>query len=282
MNRAHAILGLTLLGPPAVTWAGVALPIARRQTRALLYRLAVEQRPVAREHLAALFWPDVSDATARRSLTHLLTHLRRALPEPDLLVADGDRIALNPASVISDTASLATLITNTHTPLTTLRAGAELAGGTFLDGFGLPACPEFEAWLDTERARWERISRDLFATLVERATAEEHYDDAIWAAERGLALDELDEALHRQLIVLYGVLGDRAAVERQYARCVAALERELHVAPLAETHAVYLATRAGPPALARRPAAAHQFAITLPTPLIGRTEELETGLPPIQ
>ena len=276
MDRAHAILGLTLLGPPAVTSAGVAVPIARRQTRALLYRLAAQLRPVAREHLCALFWPDLPYATARRSLTHLVTHLRRALPDPELLVADGDGIALNPTRASSDTAWLADLVTSTQVSLATLRAGAELGGGTFLDGFSLPTCPEFEAWADTERVRWERISHDLFATLAERAAAEEHYPDAIWAAERGLALDELDEALHRQLMALYGVLGDRAAVERQYARCVAILERELHVAPLPETRDVYLATRDGPPSLARRPAASHHPAITLPTRLIGREEELET------
>jgi DNA-binding SARP family transcriptional activator len=47
--------------------------------------------------------------------------------------------------------------------------------------------------------------------------------------------------------------GDRAAVERQYEHCVAALERELGVPPLPETRTAYLAARDGVPALASRP-----------------------------
>ena len=270
------VLGLTLFGPPVITWDGAAVPVARRQTRALLYRLAAELRPVARDHLCVLFWPDVPDAAARRSLTHLMTHLRRALPDPHLLHTDGDCIALRSDTAASDTARLANIAMSTQTPLAALRAAADLVLGPFLQGFSLPGCPEFEAWADDERARWERISRELFATLAERAAAEERVDDAIWAAERGLALDELDEVLHRQLMTLYGLQGDRAAVERQYARCVAALDRELQVPPLPETRDAYLAARAGAPPLARRPPPIRRPVATPPDTLIGRAQDLAT------
>lgn len=276
IDDASPSLRISLLGPPEIRWASATISIPRRQTRALLYRLAAELRPVAREQICALFWPDVPDAAARRHLTHLLTHLRQALPDPDLLQVDGDRIALSPARVSSDTAVLARIAASAQTPLDALRQAAELAGGAFLAGFRLSDCPEFEAWADTERARWERISRELFAMLAERAATEERYDDAIWAALRGLALDELDEALHRRLIALYGILGDRAAVERQYERCVAALDRELGVPPLPETRHAYLAARSGPPPLASRPAAPRSQAITSPDTLIGRAHDLET------
>ena len=276
IDDASLSLRITLLGSPEIRWASATITIPRRQTHALLYRLAAELRPVAREQICALFWPDVPDATARRHLTHLLTHLRQALPDPDLLQTDGDRIALNPARVSSDTAALARIAASAQTPLAALREAAEPAGGTFLGGFHLPDYPEFEAWADSERARWERISRELFAMLAERAAAEERYDDAIWAALRGLALDELDEALHRRLIALYGTLGDRAAVERQYERCVAALERELGVPPLPETRDAYLVARSGPASLASRPAVPRSQANTPPDALIGRAHDLAT------
>jgi DNA-binding SARP family transcriptional activator len=71
-DRANRSLFLGLLGPPEVIWAGATLSIARRQTRALLYRLAVQLAHVPRTLLGYLFWPDVPDTTARRKLTHLL------------------------------------------------------------------------------------------------------------------------------------------------------------------------------------------------------------------
>jgi 2-phosphoglycerate kinase len=178
--------------------------------------------------------------------------------------------------VASDTAPLFRIGASAQPPLEPLRQAAALLRGPFLDGFSLSDCPEFDAWADAERARWERISRELFATLAERAAAEERYDDAIWAAQRGLALDELNEALHQRLIGLYGTLGDRAAVERQYERCVVALDRELGVPPLPETHAAYLAVREGPPPLMRRPVTAYRHVKPPPDPLFGRDQELAT------
>ena len=91
-----------LFGSPVVQWAGQSLDIARRRVRALLYRLAAGERPVPREHLCYLFWPDIPEATARRKLTGLLAHLRRGLPEPALLVATRDHIELADDRVWTD------------------------------------------------------------------------------------------------------------------------------------------------------------------------------------
>ena len=65
------------------------------------------------------------------------------------------------------------------------------------------------------------------------------------AAGRRVDLDPLDEAAHRRLMALLARTGDRAAAIRQYRACVATLERELGVAPLAETTELYEAIRDG-------------------------------------
>src|SRR4051812_26229996 len=83
-------LRITLLGPPALMWGDHPVVIARRQARALLYRIAAAAQPVPREQLGYLLWPDIPEPTARRNLTVLLTQIRRALPQPDLLVTVGD------------------------------------------------------------------------------------------------------------------------------------------------------------------------------------------------
>ena len=273
---ATAMLQTTLFGTPTIMWAGAALPIPRRQTRALIYRLAADMRPASRDQLCALFWPDVPDVAARRNLTHLLTHARRALPDPALLQIGADAVGLSPAGVSSDTVTAQRLIAEgARVSIAALRRAAELLHGPFLAGFSLPGCPEFDAWADTERARWDRLGRELLATLAERAAAEEHYPEAIWAAQRGLELDDLDEALHQRLVELYVTIGDRAAVERQYERCVAALERELGVPPLPETRAVYLRAADRPAALADRPATRAPIAEPADT-LIGREQDLAT------
>src|SRR5262245_32633593 len=103
------ILRVALLGPPNVTWAGRPLPIPRRQARALLYRLA-GLRPVPRQQLCFLFWPDTPESDARRSLAHLLTHLRRSLPAPEVVLTANDTVGLDTTRCWSDSAACDRLI----------------------------------------------------------------------------------------------------------------------------------------------------------------------------
>ena len=241
------LLQATLLGPPQLLCAGAAIPLARRQMRALFFRLAVVLRPVARDQLAFLFWPDIGDSAARRNLTVLLNQLRQALPCPDLVLTQGDAILLNPAHLQTDTVVFAEALAQatrggTIAPLTT---AVDLYRGPFLDGFALPAAAEFEAWLMQERQSWERRYLDALALLVDGYVARGAYPDAIAVAQRALAVDPLAEEMHRQLITLYATAGDRTAALRQFEQCVVLLERELGVSPLPETRAVYEAVRQG-------------------------------------
>ncbi len=287
-------LRVALLGAPAVTWAGQTVPMSRRQTRALLYRLAADLRPVPRTQLGYLFWPDVPDATARRNLTRLLVLVRRALPQPAVLLADDECLSLEREHVWSDTALFVRLTATADLPVRrrALAQAVELSRGPFLDGFALPDCPEFEAWMDAERRTWERRTLDALATLIEAHTAAHDYAVAIAAAHRYLQADELAEDIHRRLIALYGAVGDRTAALRQFERCAVTLERELGVSPLPETRAIFETVRdratilpdrildSVPPHLTTAPpvqAGPTPSATALPVPadsLIGRTTEV--------
>jgi DNA-binding SARP family transcriptional activator len=240
-------LRIALLGPPALMWGRQPFAIARRQARALLYRIAAAAHPVPRGQLGYLFWPDIPEAAARRNLTVLLTQIRRALPQPDLLVAADDAIGLDHASVETDTAALAALSHQATGAgqLDLLADALRHYRGPFLDGFVLPDSAEFDAWASQERQVWERRYLDALAVLVEGYTAVGAYPAAIDAAQRALAIDDLAEDMHRRLIALYAAVGNRAAAIRQFERCIVVLERELGVDPLPETRAVYEAARDG-------------------------------------
>jgi predicted ATPase/DNA-binding SARP family transcriptional activator len=243
----NATFRIALLGPPTLAWGDQPFVIARRQARALLYRIAAAAHPVPREQLGYLLWPDSPDATARRNLTVLLNQIRHTLPKPDLLVTVDDTIGLNRAAVTIDTATLATLIPQAIDAgrLDRLADALREYRGPFLDGFSLPDSAEFEDWASQERQVWERRYLDALAVLVEGYAAARQYHMAIEVAQRSLAIDELAEDMHRRLIALYAAAGDRTAAVRQFERCVVVLERELGVDPLPETRAAYEAARDG-------------------------------------
>jgi hypothetical protein len=155
-NEAVQELRILMLGAPEVMWHGKVVNLTRRQTRALLYRLAARQEPVSRDHLCFLFWPDATDLAARRCLTHLLTHLRLALQIPDLVIASGDAVYLNSACAWVDTVCLHQMCCAQEAlpDLDLYWRALDLIRGSFLEGFSLPHCPEYELWIVQEQQHW--------------------------------------------------------------------------------------------------------------------------------
>lgn len=290
------VLQICLLGPPSVTWAGQRLSISRRQVRALLYRLGASSDSLPRESLAFLFWPDVPEATARRKLSGLLAHLRRDLPDPSVLVAQEDHVGLDRQRSSSDLVDFERLCTDRPSAAAQeeLRQAVALYHGSFLHGFSLPDSPEYESWITVERESCERVYLEALTALIDQGISAGNYDAALSYAQEYLETDDLAEDMHRRVINLYAVLGDRSAALRQYEHCVTVLEEELGVEPLPETIAAYQASLVGrgpleqlvtayPPRAAAWPDADHKPTIDvtwtthpgLDLALIGRGESLQ-------
>ena len=88
------MLKLWLFGPPEVLIDDQPVKLARRKSRALVYYLATHARPLRRESLLAIFWPDNPRPAAQQILRTTLHGLRKALGTS--LLADGDEIGLAP------------------------------------------------------------------------------------------------------------------------------------------------------------------------------------------
>ena len=124
-----------------------------RRTVAILGYLAAEQRPVAREFLAALFWPDEVSSKGRGNLRRELYNLTQVLP--DCWVLDRHAVAFVPSA--DTTVDLYALLEQQAEE----RWGeaAELLDGEFLEGLYLEDNLEFESWLLAERERWPGVPK---------------------------------------------------------------------------------------------------------------------------
>jgi DNA-binding SARP family transcriptional activator len=269
------MLYVKLFGAPSLSWNGESFELSRRQARALLYRLAADSAPIPRGQLGFLFWPDVDDRKARQNLTRLVSFIRGALPDPDLIISGRDDIGFDAQRCESDCRRFSRQLEQ-HDEAALAEAIA-LYRGPFLSGFELPGSPEYENWLYGEQGRYEQRYLNTLANMVDYRSAAGDHDRAISYAQRYLAADELAEEIHRRLISLHAAAGDRAAAQRQYESCVTILERELGVDPLPETRAAYQAalTEERPVTVAApdTPPVKPQWTVlpSLDLPLIGRS-----------
>jgi DNA-binding SARP family transcriptional activator len=272
-----AKLGLRLLGGFLLQADARPRALPARKAQALLAYLAVRAgRAHARETLTGLLWADVGERQARQSLRQTMVRLRRALaggPRP--LVAQGDTVTLNPAALDLDVTAFERLVKR-GTP-DALESAVALYHGPLLDGVNV-AAPVFEEWLQSERARLAELAIDAFRRLVDRHVKAGRTEAAVHAATRLLALDPLQEDVHRTLMRLHVREGRRAAALRQYQACVAVLQKELGVEPEAPTKRLYLEIlqqAAAPAPAARRTAASARSAPGADgAPIVGRDAEL--------
>ena len=82
---------------------------------------------------------------------------------------------------------------------------------------------------------------DALASLMRTAANQADWERAVHYGRAYLKVDDLAEEVHRRLMVLYVMMGDRPAAVQQFKECEAVLKRELSVAPLPETRAIYQA-----------------------------------------
>lgn len=213
-----ASLEIRLLGPPLVTWNGVYLAIPRRRARALLYRLAIEMQPVAREHLIYLFWANIDNTHAHRDLTHLLTHLRNAIPEADVIQTTADFVCLDARTVWSDTNDFLRLLRGLRAEATpeVFKQAASLCRGPLFDGFALDGCAEFEEWLTLERAVWERRCLGLLNTMGSDPNQYAELGMATLCTHCTLSMESLGSEADRRLMQSRLDAGDFDGVHRHW------------------------------------------------------------------
>lgn len=232
-------LNLALLGGfQGRLGAAAPLRLPTRKTKALLAFLALPPgRSHPREKLASLLWGGMREPQARRGLRQSLFTLRRAVGvSPGALLIDGETVALNPSAVDVDVAEFERQVAE-GTPAALDRAAA-LYRGEFLEGLALQEAP-FEEWLLAERERLRELALEALAKLLHHQRTTGATEAGLQTALRLLALDPLQEPVHRAVMRLYVQLGRRASALRQYQICIGVLQRELSVEPETTTKQLY-------------------------------------------
>jgi DNA-binding SARP family transcriptional activator len=243
--KAEVEVAACVLGPLDLTVAGHrVLRWNSLKARTVFQYLVVQiGRPVRREVLMELMWPDHSVGSARNNLNAALYSLRNTLDQlgrkiPYILYRDGCYLP-NPELMwwIDRTEFLAVL---QHAELARHGGHSRQAVSAYLQAVRLYRGPLFE---DDRDGDWylpeQRRLKELYLQAVE-GLAEIHLEqrDLITAVQFGqlaLSADECCEPAHRLLMRCYALQNQQQLVSRQYRLCSDSLRDELGVSPGADT-----------------------------------------------
>src|SRR5688572_15457370 len=195
-----------------LTFGGLALervdgsppPRVRPQRLAILAIIAAAgERGVSRERLCGLLWADADEARARHALRQALYALGNEV-DVDLIETD-PMLRLDRTLLSADVADF-------HAALSAkdLTGAANLATGSFLQGFYLPSAPNFERWVEEERASLHASATRVLLTLAKDATTAGTHDHAVEWWRRLTVAEPLSGRFALGYLKALAARGDRA------------------------------------------------------------------------
>ena len=239
MGRGHRLMirlftlgTLDLRGPDGAELRSV---LAQPKRLALLAYLAVAT-PTGfhrRDTLVAVFWPELDHEHARAALRKALHALRHELGDGIVVTRGDEDVMLAPEGFWCDAPEFERLLAEGRRP-----EALELYRGDLLTGLYISGAPEFERWLELERARLR--TQAAAAAWAHASEAEARGEDmtALHGARRALLLSPDDEGAVRRMIGLLDRVGDRAGALHVYEEFTRQLAEDYAAEPSAETKAL--------------------------------------------
>ncbi len=208
----------------------------RKAESMFAYLLLSRDKPVFRDRVASMFWPDTPETRARRSLNTTLWRIRKALSGNSLgldieaneryLIFHGDHAEVDLFKFRGLLESARKL--QGALRIDALKQAEEAYGGGLMEGCSDEWCEEERRCV---RGQYVGLLKDLVVALRDARD----YKAGADYAERVIAIDPLDEDAHRELILLRYLSGNRAGALRQYELLRKGLREELGVEPTKAT-----------------------------------------------
>lgn len=299
MDSQRDSITIQLLGTMAVQAGhGQAIRFRTDKIRALLVYLLLEgERPHQRQLLAALLWPEMSDALALKNLRQSLHRLQQPLAahaphmSTSLLTVTRQTVQCQrPPGLDVDVHTFEALLSASeahqhrllhlcHDCMERLAQAVALYQGELLAGFGLSDGAAFDEWLLFWRERLHHRVIGALSNLTEAHAQRGETEAALRYATRLVQLDPFREDAHRQLMHLYQQRREHAKALAQYETCRRLLQEELGVEPAPDTTALYrqiAAQQRGEmgEGEAAKPAVLYHFPMQF-TPFVSRERELQ-------
>lgn len=227
-------LDIRLLGAPEVLLDGKRLRFRSRKVLALLAFLALEGERHRRERLVDLLWPDSPPGSGAATLRSTLSRLRETMgPAADTLVTEGDTVRLaEDHGHFVDVHRIGQLA---NAPMVTVDAELDdLIRGRFLEGFAVPASPEFDDWV----AKWSSWCLNRTSDLLERsarwAMASGRLAKAEESTTRWAEFAPYEDAPVALMVEVQALRGSRSAALATYDAHADLLRAEFGVQPGAQ------------------------------------------------
>jgi DNA-binding SARP family transcriptional activator len=220
---------------------------AHKVQELFVYLLVFRSHPQPRETLSEALWSDQSPNMSRKNLRQTLWLLQSVFKEFKNsfsleLMADDNCVHISlPADFYLDIAEFEQVFDLfnprrahelSEKDFKAMQNAVNLYKGDLLEGW-------YQDWCVFERERFQTMYLMLLDKLVQFCEIRENYNAGLAYGWQILRQDQAYERVHRQMMRLYYLSGDRTQALHQYQRCTSALRDHLGVEPSETTRQLY-------------------------------------------
>ena len=246
----------------------IAADIGSHKAEALLVYIAFENRPVNRNFLATLLWPECSQESASTSLRVALTALRKSFG--DYLEITRDTVWFKPeANWWFDLHEL-----NAYLASGKIEKALAVYHGDFLTGFQIMDSLPFEAWQTGIQTQVNRKVVDALQDSVDIAISTGDVGTGLAHVNKLIEIDPLNEGGYQRCMLLHSLNNDTPSALAQFGKCANVLRNELGVRPSEETQSIYNKIIKGETSIDFRSTKQKIYLPVLQTNFVGRKTEL--------
>jgi len=215
----------------------IPLSISRKKHRAIIYYLAANNKPVSKEKVQFIFWPDSNPTSAKHNLSVYLYEIKKYFP--NLIFNDREYLRITESTDVDVRLFESGLSNVDAIGQSDLKDMIDLYLGDFLDGFTLLDSPEFESWKTMEQEHYVSLYIRGLAGSAAYHKNKGDYQQSIMDLQEALNLDPLQESLYREIMLLHYKSGDYLKVSQTYSKIKEILQNEIGISPMSETEALY-------------------------------------------
>ncbi len=221
---------------------------APRQSRLVfVYLLLRPGRHYDRLHLAAQFWPNLSDSRARKTLNteiwRICSGLKAEGLDPHEIIDRQNGVigVCHGAAYTSDVATVRAAYRGLDTLDPELCAGSEVMAiaeavnlyrGDLLEDV-------LDDWCLLQRTDIRARHIQALEFLLRYSVSHQYWQAGLRYGQVLLRMDDLMEHIHRAVMRCHFMMGNRPGAMRQYASCQKILSDELGVCPMIQTEKLY-------------------------------------------
>ena len=199
------------------------LPLTAQRVVAFV---AVSGRPVRRDYLAGVLWPDSPEPRANGSLRSALWRLQRTAP--GTMRSAGSHLALS-SEVHVDVQDAVVRAHEVLHPSHSVMSDAPSASPA---EFSLDLLPDwYDDWLTSERERLRQLQLHALEAISDQLRRCADYGPAVEAAQLAVAFEPMRESARRVLIEAHLAEGNVDQAIREFVLFRDLLQRELGVEP---------------------------------------------------